>query len=93
MTMKYGLDEDENKSFDEDYTYCDQCEWNGISNQKIVVVYLGIRPVNEPGFIYKYETYDYSDNRDRKVHRHKYDPRLIGRLIDQPFDRNKRFVK
>lgn len=58
MTMKYGLDEGEHKSFG-NYIYCDQCEQNGMPDQKIVIVYLGIRLANEPGFIYKFGTYDY----------------------------------
>jgi len=72
-----------------DYTICDQCQLNGIPNQKIVSVNLGIRPANEPGFIYKYETYDYSENGNKKIHRHKYDPEVIARLVDAALTRMK----
>ena len=89
MTAEKELVEEENKSFDGYYVYCDQCEWNGIPNQKIVRVYLGIRPVNEPGFIYKFETYDYSENGNKKIHRHKYDPEVIARLVDAALNRMK----
>jgi hypothetical protein len=64
------------------YTICDQCLWNGIPNEKIVVVYLGIRPTEEAGFIYKFETYDYSENGDKKIHQHKYDPEVVDRLVE-----------
>lgn len=84
MIAKYRFTEDKDKSFgrDKDYIYCQECEWNGIPNQKIVAVYLGIRPVNEPGFIHKFETYDYSENEAKKIHRHKFDPELINRQVD-----------
>ena len=82
MTAKYDLVKEEDKSFDGEYIYCDQCEWNGTPNQKIVMVYLGIRPANEPGFIHKFETYDYSQDRAKEIHRHKSDPKLIDQLVD-----------
>lgn len=88
MTTVYRR-EGKNKSFDAGYVYCDQCKWNGIPNQKIVIVYLGIRPANEPGFIYKFETYDYSENGDKKIHQHKYDPELINWLVDAALSRSK----
>jgi len=89
MTAKYRFTDDKDTSFDgdKDYTYCQQCEWNGIPNQKIVIVYLGIRPINEPGFIYKFETYDYSENVDKKIHQHKYDPEMVDRLVDAALNR------
>ena len=75
------------------YTYCDQCEWNGVPNQRIVLVHLGIRPTNEPGFIHRCETYDYPENGVRKIHRHKYDRVTIDKIIDQIFGRIQRIVK
>ena len=93
MTAKKKLVEEENKSFDGDTSYCDQCEWNGIQNQKVVLVNLGIRPVNEPGFIYKFETYDYSQDGTKGIHQHKYDPDVIDHIIDQIFDRTERMVE
>ena len=68
---------------------CDQCQWNWIPNQKIVVVYLGRRPVDEQGFIYKFKTYDYAENGDKKIHRHKYDPEVIDRLVNPALNRKK----
>jgi hypothetical protein len=82
MTTEYRLAEGKDKSFDGEYIYCDQCEWNGIPDQKIVMVYLSIRPANGPGFIYKYETYDYAENGDKEIHRHRFDPDLIDRLVN-----------
>ena len=89
MSSKNALVEEENKSFEIGYTYCDQCAWNGIPSQKIVVIYLGVRPTNEPGYIYMYETYDYLENGSRIIHQHKFDPKLIDRLVNSIFDRSK----
>ena len=55
-------------------------EW--IPNQRIVLVHLGIRPTNEPGFIHRCETYDYPENGVRKIHRHKYDRVTIDKIIE-----------
>jgi hypothetical protein len=93
MTTENRLVEEENKSFDVGYIYCDQCELNGIPNQKVIIIYLGIRPVNEPGFIYKFVVYDYSENGIMQAHRHKYDPDVIDHIIDQIFDRTERMVE
>ena len=79
---KKKLVEDGNKSFDGDNIHCDQCAWNGIPDQKVIIVYLGISPANQPGFIYKFETYDYSENGDKKIHQHKYNRQVIDRLVD-----------
>jgi hypothetical protein len=93
MIAKKKLIEEENKSFVEEYIYCDQCKWNGVPDQKIVIAYLGIRPVNEPGFIYEFETYVYSQDDSKGIHRHKYDPDVIDHIIDQIFDRAERMVE
>ena len=45
------------------------------------------RSVNEPGFIYKFEEYDYSVNGAKVIHRHKYDRDTINQLLNQIFDR------
>ena len=88
------LVEDENKSFDGITFICDQCEWNGDPKSKVVVVvYLGIRPANEPGFIYKFETYDYSQDGTKGIHRHKYDPDVINHSLDPIFERTERMVE
>jgi hypothetical protein len=93
MTTENRLVEEENKSFDVGYIYCDQCKWNGVPDQKIVIAYLGIRPGNEPGFIYEFETYDYSQDDSKGIHRHKYDPDVIDHIIDQISDRTERMVE
>lgn len=93
MTTGYRYNKGKNKSFDRDYFCCDQCKWNGILHQKIVIVYLGIRPANEPGFIYKFETYDYSQDGTKGIHQHKFDPDVIDHTIDQIFDRTERMVE
>lgn len=80
--------EDKNKSFDSEHVYCDQCALNGVSNQKIVIVYIGIRPADEPGFIQKYETFDHSEDGNKEIYRHKFDPKLIEQLVRSVFDRN-----
>jgi hypothetical protein len=87
MISKKELVEEENKSFDGEYIYCDQCEWNGIPNQMIVRVYLGIRPSAEPGFIYKFETYDYPIGIRKKLHVHKYHKKIMGQLLDEMLNR------
>lgn len=92
MTSEYRYAEGKIKSFHSDYVcecICDQCKWNGVPDQKIVIVYLGIRPVNEPGFIHKFETCDYSDDGNKQIHEHKFDPKLIEQLVDSSYDRNK----
>jgi hypothetical protein len=93
VTAEKGLVEEENKSFDGGHTYCDQCAWNGVPDQKIVVVNFGIRPVSEPGFIYKFETYDYSQDGTKGIHQHKYDRDVSDHIIDQIFDRTERMVE
>lgn len=93
MNTQYSYDKGKDTSFNEDYAYCDQCKWNGIPNQKIVIVYLGLRPANESGFIHKFDTYDYSSDGTKEIHRHKYDPDIIDHIIDQLFDRTKRMVE
>jgi hypothetical protein len=95
MTAKYRFTDDKDKSFngDKDYTYCQQCEWNGVPNQKIVVVYLGIRPLDEPGFIYKFETYDYPIGTRKKLHKHMYKKKVIDQLGDEMLCRTWRAVQ
>jgi hypothetical protein len=90
MTIEYSYVKGKLKSFDGDYVYCDQCESNGIPDQKIVMVYLGIRPVNEPGFIHIFEIYDYPIGTRKKLHAHKYDNKVIGRLVNGMSSRARR---
>ena len=89
MATKYRF-EGKHKSFDKVYVYCEQCEWNGIPNQKIVSVYLGLRPANEDGFIHKFEEYDYSTGTRKKLHKHKYDKKVINQLVGEMLSRTKR---
>ncbi len=92
MTAKKKLVKEENKSFDGEYIYCDQCEWNGVQNQKIVLFNLGIR-LSGPGFIYRIETYDYTQDGTKGIHQHKYDPDVIDHILDQIFERTERMVE
>lgn len=80
MTTNYDLVKEEDKSFDVNYIYYHQYSWNGVSNQNIVFVYLGIRPVDEPSFIQLYETYDLDGIKE--IHQHKSDPKLIEQLVN-----------
>lgn len=91
VDTEYSLAEDEDTSLIGDYAICDQCEWNGVPNQRIIIVYRGIRPANEPGFVHKFETYNCSRDGTKEVHRHKYDPVVIDHIVGQTFARTKRF--
>ena len=92
MTTNNDLVKDEDKSFDGDCVICEQCEWNGVPDQKIVMDYLGIRPVDEFGFIYIYEIYDYSGSGAKKIHRHRFDPELIDQQVNSIFGQKVIFV-
>ena len=93
MSARYNLVKEEDKSFDIDYIYFGQYAWNGVPNQKVVIVYLSIRPANRPGFVYKFETCDYSQDYTKDIHRNKYDPNVIDHIIDQMFDRTGKMVE
>jgi hypothetical protein len=93
LTAKKKLVEEENKSFDGEYIYCDQCEWNGVQNQKVALFNLGIRPVSGPGFIYRFETYDYAQDGTKGIDQHKYDPDVIDHILDHIFERTERMVE
>jgi hypothetical protein len=60
-------------------------EWNGIPSQKIIRNYLGIKPLNEPRFIYEFK-YDYSKNLDKVILLHMYDPDTVNQMITPIFD-------
>src|SRR5215217_1636273 len=65
-----------------DYIFCDQCEWNGFPDEKIVRVFHGLRPEYEDGFIYNYTEYDYNPLDNRRIeHIHKYDQKLIDEQL------------
>jgi|SRR5215212_1652259 len=79
------LSEDNDKLFDVNaqcYIFCDQCAWYGFPNEKIVRIFHGLRPEDEDGFIYDYTEYDYdSSGKNRIIHIHKYNPKIIEQLI------------
>ena len=81
MIAEKELVEEENKSLDRDYVSCDQCEWNGVSNQKVVRVYLGLRPTNGSGFIHEFFEFDYPTGKRQKLHKHKYKKGIIDQLV------------
>jgi hypothetical protein len=85
MTANYDLVKEEDKSFKNDYIYFDQNTWNRAPNQKIVIVYLGIRPADEPGFIHKFLAYEYSETRAKLIHQHRFDPELMQREVNYIF--------
>jgi len=70
------------KSFDNKYVFCEQCKWNGVPDQKIIDVNLGRMPANGLGFIHVYELYDDLGNGVKEIHRRKFDPEIIDRLVD-----------
>jgi hypothetical protein len=90
MSTDDRFSEDKDKSFDGNYVCCGQCEWNGVPNQKIVRIYLGIRPANEHDFIYEFEEYDYPIGIRKKLHTHKYDKRIIGGLVGEMLSQTRR---
>jgi hypothetical protein len=77
--------EDKNKSFDSKYEYCDRCIWNGVPNQKIILIYLGIRSADEPGFIQKFLPYEYLPTGAKLIHHHRFDAVLIQRGVNSIF--------
>jgi hypothetical protein len=83
--LNYGDATDSEPTQEFPFTVCDQCKLNGIPNRKIVLVYLGIRPVEEPGFIYKFLAYDYSEKGAKLIHQHRFDPALIERQVNSIF--------
>lgn len=92
MTAKYELVKEEDEYFDNDYICFDQDTWNRVPNQKTVIVYLGIRPANDPDF-YKFEPCDCSQDDTKGIHEHKYDPDVIDHIINQIFDRTGKVVE
>jgi len=89
MTTEYEYAKGKNKSFVEDYVYCDQREWNGFPRQKVFLVYLGISPAIKSGFICICETNDYSQIYIKGI---LDDLDVIYRLIDQLFYRTERMA-
>jgi hypothetical protein len=76
--------EDTDKHFDvkDYYIFCDQCEWNGFSNEKIVRIFHGLRLEDEDGFIYRYTEYDYDPSGKSNIkHVHKYDQKIIDEQV------------
>ena len=90
--MDYGNDINSIAKYETLYTICDQCESNGVPNQKIIVVYLRITPASEPGFIHRLLEFDYPGRR-QKLHKHKYKKEIIDRLVDEIFSRTGRVIQ
>jgi hypothetical protein len=66
----------------QDYIFCDQCEWNGFPNEKIIRVFHGLRPEDEDGFIYEYQEYDYDPlGKSRIIHVHKFNPKIVEEQV------------
>ena len=64
------------------YIFCDQCAWNGFSNEKIIRVFNGLRPEDEDGFVYSYIEYEYDPiGKSRIEHVHKYDQKIIDEHV------------
>src|SRR5215210_5342445 len=70
------------RSTTQDYTFCDQCAWNGFPNEKIVRIFHGLRPEDEDGFIYRFTEYDYDPlDKSNIKHVHKYDQKIIDEHV------------
>jgi len=80
---KYGSDINSVTKYEALYIICNLYKLDGILNQGIVIVYRGMRPANEAGFIYKFEEYDYSVGIRKKLHAHKCDKNVISRLVEE----------
>jgi hypothetical protein len=62
----------------ESYSYCDTCTWNGYPYEKVVLENFKIRPEDEDGFIYEFDTFDYDPDRNKRIpHKHKFNQELI----------------
>ena len=83
MTSSIYLKE-RHKSFvqNQSYNFCDVCRFNGYPNEKVVIVIEGFRCENEDGFAIKFTEYDFPIQ-NGKVHVHKYNDELIGKIVNQ----------
>jgi hypothetical protein len=67
----------------EPYSYCDICAWNGYTFEKIVLENFRIRPEDEEGFIYEFDTFDYDPDRNKRIpHKHKFNQELIDLQVN-----------
>ena len=67
----------------EPYSYCDICAWNGYPCERIVLENFRIRPEDEDGFIYEFDTFDYDPDRNKRIpHKHKFNQELIDLQVN-----------
>jgi hypothetical protein len=67
----------------EPYSYCDTCTWNGYPYEKVVLENFKIRPEDEDGFIYEFDTFDYDPDRNKRIpHKHKFNQELIDSYVN-----------
>jgi hypothetical protein len=67
----------------ESYSYCDTCTWNGYPYEKVVLENFRIRPEDEDGFIYEFDTFDYDPDRNKRIqHKHKFNQELIDLQVN-----------
>jgi hypothetical protein len=67
----------------EPYSYCDVCAWNGYPCEKILVENFRIKPEDEDGFIYEFDTFNYVPDRNaRTLHNHKFNQELMDSYVN-----------
>jgi hypothetical protein len=67
----------------EPYSCCDVCAWNGYPCKKVVLENFRIRPEDEDGFIYEFDTFDYDPDRNKRIaHKHKFNQELIDLQVN-----------
>jgi hypothetical protein len=67
----------------EPYSYCDVCAWNGYLCEKVVLENFRIRPEDEDGFIYEFDTFDYDPEGKKRIpHKHKFNEELIDLQVN-----------
>jgi hypothetical protein len=81
--------EDKDKNFDVKdntqcyYIFCDQCAWNGFPCEKIAIENFRIRPEDEEGFIYEFDTFDYDPKEKKRIpHKHKFNQEHINSQVN-----------
>jgi hypothetical protein len=67
----------------EPYNFCDICAWNGYPCEEVVLENFRIRPEDEDGFIYEFDTFDYDPEGKKRIpHKHKFNQELIDLQVD-----------
>ena len=59
----------------ESYSFCDNCEWNGYPNEKIIRLFYGYRSEEEDAFIYEFTEYQYPLRNHKRKHLHVFEHR------------------